>query len=97
MLKLSPALLKAMAEKLIPGIPQSTRVAILQQTDQDADAETNRTKSKTVLEQVVDGDNLTSDMIRKADCNFSVHDSNACLKLTYLLQSYRRALMWMTY
>lgn len=31
-LTLSPALLKAIAEKLIPGIPEETRIAILQQT-----------------------------------------------------------------
>jgi hypothetical protein len=57
--------LKAIAEKLIPGIPEETRVSILQQTDtQDVNTDvppedtTSQVKdvagSRTVLEDVID-------------------------------------------
>ncbi|KAJ4389997.1 hypothetical protein N0V93_007470 [Gnomoniopsis smithogilvyi] len=55
-------LLKAIAEKLIPGIPEATRIAILQQTDAgDADANAGPSHDggpvvlgRTVLEEVID-------------------------------------------
>lgn len=56
-------LLKAIAEKLIPGIPEETRIAILQQTDSDdiaidpAGGSTTQSQSQsrnTVLEQVIE-------------------------------------------
>ncbi|KAF4467920.1 hypothetical protein FALBO_5224 [Fusarium albosuccineum] len=52
-------LLKAIAEKLIPGIPEETRIAILQQTklvDEDPEnkAESNSENKASVLEQVIE-------------------------------------------
>lgn len=50
-------LLKAIAEKLIPGIPEETRIAILQQTDSDHAATSTSattTPPKTVLEEVIE-------------------------------------------
>ena len=53
------ALLRAIAEKLIPGIPEQTRVSILQQT-RASDANTDETNSQdtgegaTVLEDVIE-------------------------------------------
>ncbi|KAI2635012.1 P-loop containing nucleoside triphosphate hydrolase protein [Xylaria nigripes] len=57
-------LLKAIAEKLIPGIPEETRIVILQQTnagDINADAHTEQivassssTNSRSVLEEVIE-------------------------------------------
>lgn len=58
------ALLKAIAEKLIPGIPEETRVTILQQTE-DGDSEVEgilpdisspRTKNEddSVIEEVIE-------------------------------------------
>ncbi|KAI0815599.1 ABC transporter [Xylaria sp. FL0064] len=54
-------LLKAIAQKLIPGIPEETRIVILQQTDAgDAEAETDlkqtvsRSSDRSVLEEVIE-------------------------------------------
>lgn len=75
-----PALLKAMAEKLIPGIPHATRIAILQQTDAESrddgveDARTGASgseennKDRTVLEYALGSDKSAKDIIRKANC-----------------------------
>ena len=46
---LPKALLKAIADKLIPGIPEKTRVAILQQTDV-GDATVDETPKRTVTD-----------------------------------------------
>ena len=51
------ALLKAIAQKLIPGIPIQSRIAILQQTDADKEARKDITPSQnqlSVLEEVID-------------------------------------------
>jgi hypothetical protein len=67
-----------MAEKLIPGIPYSTRIAILQQTDSEIDglADSMRASSvsdsgggggRTVLQQVMASDDLRNDVMRKID------------------------------
>ena len=55
----NPALLKAIAEKLIPGIPEETRIAILQQTrltDEKSEEkpDTNNGDKASVLEQVIE-------------------------------------------
>ncbi|KAF4452641.1 hypothetical protein F53441_4543 [Fusarium austroafricanum] len=52
-------LLKAIAEKLIPGIPEETRIAILQQTrltdkKSEQKPETSNTDGASVLEQVIE-------------------------------------------
>lgn len=61
---LNVALLKAIAEKLIPGIPEETRVAILQQTEVDGskaeetlpDISSSQTKNadRPVIEEVIE-------------------------------------------
>lgn len=58
-----------MAEKLVPGIPHSTRIAILQQTDDNED-EINDTAEQhvTVLEQVMSSDNSRNEITRKMGC-----------------------------
>lgn len=58
-----------MAEKLVPGIPHSTRIAILQQTDDNED-EINDTAEQhvTVLEQVMSSDNSRNEVTRKMGC-----------------------------
>lgn len=58
-----------MAEKLIPGIPHPTRIAILQQTDdQDGSGNTYGLKlEKTVLESVLSGDEARNEAVRLAD------------------------------
>jgi hypothetical protein len=53
------ALLKAIAEKLIPGIPEETRIAILQQTKltdekDDDDSKPKENNESSVLEQVIE-------------------------------------------
>ncbi|KAJ6031720.1 hypothetical protein N7540_002452 [Penicillium herquei] len=62
-------LLRAMAEKLIPGIPHPTRIAILQQTDdQDDSGSTYGLKlEKTVLESVLTSDESRNEAVRLAD------------------------------
>lgn len=53
------ALLRAIADKLIPGIPEGTRIAILQQTkltddDGDEDSRQARKAEASVLQEVID-------------------------------------------
>jgi hypothetical protein len=63
------ALLRAMAEKLIPGIPHATRIAILQQTEeQDETFGAALNKDKTVLESVLSSDESRNETVRMADC-----------------------------
>lgn len=63
------ALLRAMAEKLIPGIPHATRMAILQQTDdQENDIGTAANQDKTVLESVLSSDETRNEAVRMTDC-----------------------------
>ena len=67
----SVALLRAMAEKLIPGIPHATRMAILQQTDdQDNDLGTAQSQDKTVLEYVLSSDETRNEAVRMAECMY---------------------------
>ena len=65
-----PALLRAMAEKLIPGIPHATRMAILQQTDEQNEkpfgGELNQ--DKTVLDAVLSSDETRNETTRMAEC-----------------------------
>jgi hypothetical protein len=58
-----------MAEKLIPGIPHATRIAILQQTDdQDKSGSTYGLKlEKSVLESVLGSDEARNEAARLAD------------------------------
>lgn len=69
-----------MAEKLIPGIPHATRIAILQQTD--ADAKTGEdyhgtsdsaggNQDTTVLQQVMGSDRSRNEVIQKMECKLS--------------------------
>lgn len=55
------ALLKAIAEKLIPGIPEETRVVLLQQTDagdlnaaEPRDSPASTSADSSVLEEVIE-------------------------------------------
>lgn len=60
-----------MAEKLVPGIPHSTRIAILQQTDANED-ETNDMEAAeqhvTALEQVMSSDSSRNEVARRMAC-----------------------------
>lgn len=58
-----------MAEKLIPGIPHATRIAILQQTDDDIGPGGNASLKleKTVLESVLGSDEARNEAFRLAD------------------------------
>lgn len=62
-----------MAEKLIPGIPHATRIAILQQTDdQDESGSTYGLKlEKSVLESVLGSDEARNEAARLANCKHS--------------------------
>lgn len=68
-----PALLRAMAEKLIPGIPHATRMAILQQTDEQDDKTFGEdpNQDKTVLEAVLSSDETRNEPVRMADCSYA--------------------------
>ncbi|WEW59789.1 hypothetical protein PRK78_005269 [Emydomyces testavorans] len=62
-----------MAEKLIPGIPEAVKIAILQQTDAEGpnleltalEAAENDQGLKTVLQQVLGSDQSRNDIVRK--------------------------------
>jgi hypothetical protein len=58
------ALLKAIAEKLIPGIPEETRVAILQQTDASNNA--TETRESGGANSNSDGPGVLEDVIERA-------------------------------
>ncbi|CAG7978509.1 unnamed protein product [Penicillium salamii] len=61
-------LLRAMAEKLIPGIPHATRIAILQQTDEQEESYgAVLNQDKTVLESVLSSDESRNESVRMAD------------------------------
>jgi hypothetical protein len=72
------ALLRAMADKLVPGIPHLTRMAILQQTDTEAheglqafgDERQNQRhdESKPVLEYAISSDHHRNEVIGKMNC-----------------------------
>lgn len=63
-----------MAEKLIPGIPHATRIAILQQTD--GEYETGGTgglnMDKLVLESVISSDESRNEAARMANCKYAI-------------------------
>jgi len=71
------AILKAIAEKLIPGIPIQTRISILQQTSNDGSEEGEVTNSlqniklegnqMSVLEAVIDRATSRSEIQREID------------------------------
>lgn len=58
-----------MAEKLVPGIPHATRIAILQQTDDDNGPGGNASLKleKTVLGSVLGSDETRNEAVRLAD------------------------------
>ncbi|KAL5342455.1 P-loop containing nucleoside triphosphate hydrolase protein [Aspergillus crustosus] len=68
-------LLRAMADKLVPGIPHSTRIAILQQTDAETQEgresfnigsrEPAGNENKSVLDYVMSSDHHRNDVTRK--------------------------------
>ena len=62
-----------MAEKLVPGIPHSTRIAILQQTDANEDETDDMGTAEqdvTVLEQVMSSDSSRNEVTRRMGCKF---------------------------
>ena len=61
-----------MAEKLIPGIPHVTRIAILQQTDGEytAGGTDGLSLEKGVLESVLSSDEARNQATRTADSEF---------------------------
>ncbi|OJJ63777.1 hypothetical protein ASPSYDRAFT_138981 [Aspergillus sydowii CBS 593.65] len=70
-------LLRAMADKLVPGIPHSTRIAILQQTDADSreskgsfdagNQKQDETEKKSVLDYVMSSDHHRNYVIARMD------------------------------
>lgn len=58
-----------MADKLIPGIPHPTRIAILQQTEDDSGPE-NENSDITVLQQVMGSDKSRVEVIQRMECTF---------------------------
>lgn len=65
-----PALLRAMADKLIPGIPHVTRIAILQQTgvDDESGGYGRLRLDKTVLDAVLSSDEMRNEAVFTAEC-----------------------------
>lgn len=77
-----------MADKLVPGIPHATRIAILQQTDtqtqNDLDVQhgwndNNDGSQRKVLEYVMGSDRYRNEVIHKMDCKLSSHTAELCL------------------
>ncbi|KAG2001227.1 hypothetical protein GB937_010363 [Aspergillus fischeri] len=68
------ALLRAMADKLVPGIPHPTRIAILQQTETEdeerifqPEGEDRDRRDLPVLEYVMSSDRFRNEVVRKMD------------------------------
>ena len=66
----SSALLRALSEKLIPGVPLNTRISILQQTASDqapsegrAGDSTLKLSDKPVLQQVIESDTYRNEIL----------------------------------
>ncbi len=63
------ALLRAMADRLIPGIPLSIRIAILQQTAEDgtdvSESAKSASKKKTVLAMVLEADSDRNQLLQE--------------------------------
>ncbi|GMG00503.1 unnamed protein product [Aspergillus oryzae var. brunneus] len=79
-----------MADKLVPGIPHSTRIAILQQTEtaseedvKDFAAEEAENKHKTVLQYVLSSDHSRNEVVQKM--NFAPVDRFCALSDFYRL------------
>lgn len=80
------ALLRAMADKLVPGIPHSTRMAILQQTDADSregrgsfdagNQKLDEAEKKSVLDYVMGSDHHRNYVTARMNCK----DTGATLK-----------------
>jgi len=76
--------LRAIADKLIPGIPEQTRVSILQQTSlSDANTDdlppagpSGSSDGPNVLEDVVDKATAKSDLEQEINCMFIQHGTN---------------------
>lgn len=64
------ALLRAMSDKLIPGIPHATRIATLQQTDEDKGPAGNAwlKPESSVLKSVLSSDEARNEAVRTANC-----------------------------
>jgi ABC-type glutathione transport system ATPase component len=67
-------LLRAMADKLVPGIPHPTRIAILQQTETEdeerifeCEGEDRDRRDLPVLEYVMRSDRFRNEVVRKMD------------------------------
>lgn len=68
----TPAVLRALADRIIPGLPPSLRVAILQQTSTDAEnpspamngPSTSAPEDTTVLQHVIEGDQSRTALIQ---------------------------------
>ncbi|OJK04553.1 hypothetical protein ASPACDRAFT_49025 [Aspergillus aculeatus ATCC 16872] len=63
-------LLRAIADKLVPGIPHATRIAIMQQTDDGSDEEAQEDRSDKrqhlpILEYVLAGNEYKNEIMRK--------------------------------
>jgi hypothetical protein len=79
------AILKAVAQKLIPGVPIPTRISILQQTDADKAAagevptkntSTSASPKLSVLEQVIDNATSRNEIQQEIDgMNSLIHTS----------------------
>ena len=75
-----------MADKLIPGIPHVTRIAILQQTgvDDESGGYGRLRLDKTVLDAVLSSDETRNEAVFTAECENLV---SIALKFLWLIRS----------
>ncbi|PWY89991.1 P-loop containing nucleoside triphosphate hydrolase protein [Aspergillus heteromorphus CBS 117.55] len=90
-------LLRAMADKLIPGIPHATRIAILQQTESSLDACDNNTnndsggRNKAVLEYVLNTDRYKNEVVHKIDILSRSFESDDLLQPVRAIRTVRHS------
>ncbi|PYI07152.1 P-loop containing nucleoside triphosphate hydrolase protein [Aspergillus sclerotiicarbonarius CBS 121057] len=94
-------LLRAMADKLVPGIPHATRIAILQQTDTQAqdslDTEVHRNNNdndgsqRKVLEYVMSSDHYKNKVVQKMDLLSKSFESDDPLQPVRAIRTVRHA------
>lgn len=79
---LSSALLKAISEKLIPGISSSVRILLVSQVEDTSDALEDVNKNASVLTHVIRGDKARTEFMKEFDGRDTKFFSIATVVLT---------------
>ena len=76
------ALLRAMADQLIPGLPINIRIAILQQTADEDGPSSSGANDKTVIQTVIEGDPYRNRLLDETKGERNATGSNFVLRIS---------------